>query len=158
MTEKNIPIEHELIRDGLLFEDIEILETKITPTVGDEDLRVEIVLQADKDLLRSTAFALIYVLALQSFADARPRGASGQWYEDGDQFTSADLLRHLTFERRTLRLDVDYLRGRCVKTTVEVSPDGRVRLDTVNRGRAATRWVDRIKGKSFLSAVDGEGS
>jgi len=153
MTEKTISIEHELIRDGLLFEELEVVQTKITPTVDNEDLHVELTLQADADLLRTTAFALIYVLALQSFADARPRGGSGQWYADDDQFTSADLLRHLTFERRTLRLYVDYLRGRCVKTTIEVSPDGRIRLDTVNRGQAATRWVDRMKGKSFLSPV-----
>jgi hypothetical protein len=153
MPEAKVPIEHELIRNGLLFEDVEVLDTKITPTVGNEDLRVEIMLQADEDLVRTTAFGLIYVLALMSFADARPRGVSGQEYEDDDQFTSADLLRHLSFERGRLQLYVDYLRGRCVKTTIEVWNNGRVRLDTVNRGQAATRWVDRMKGKSFLNPV-----
>ena len=49
---------------------------------------------------------------------------------------------------------VDYLRGRCIKTVVEVSSDGRVFLKTVNRGQAATRWVERIKGKQFLRAVE----
>lgn len=153
MTEPSIPIEHEWIRDGLLFDEIEIVETKITPTVNDEDLHVEIMLQVDEDLVRTTSFALVYVLALLSFADARPRGVSGQWYDDDDQFTAADLLRNLNFEHGKLHLYVDYLRGRCVKTTVEVSSDGRIRLDTVNRGQAATRWVDRLKGKSFLKPV-----
>jgi hypothetical protein len=46
------------------------------------------------------------------------------------------------------------LRGRCVKTSVDVSSDGRVSLDTVNRGQAATRWVDRFKGKKFLRPVE----
>lgn len=153
MTEPSIPIEHEWIRDGLLFDEIEIVETDITPTVGNDDLHVEMTLQADEDLVRTTAFALVYVLALLSFADARPRGISGQWYDDEDQFTSADLLRHLNFQNGRLHLYVDYLRGRCVKTTIEVSSDGRLRLDTVNRGQAATRWVDRLKGKSFLKPV-----
>jgi hypothetical protein len=97
-------------------------------------------LRAEEDLVQSTGFALIYVLALLSFADARPRGVSGHWYEDDDQFTAADMLRH-------------YLRGWCVRTTVEIFGDGRVRLETVNRGKAATRWVDRIKGKKFLKPV-----
>jgi hypothetical protein len=153
MTEPNIPIEHEWIRDGLLFDEMEVIETKITPTVNDEDLHVEITLQADEELVRTTAFALVYVLALLSFADARPRGISGQWYDDEDQFTATDLLRHLNFQTGRLHMYVDYLRGRCVKTTVEVSSDGRIRLDTVNRGQAATRWVDRLKGKSFLKPV-----
>ena len=95
----------------------------------------------------------LFVLAVLSFADARPRGVSGEWYEDEDQFTAADVIRHLRFERGKLHLYVDYLRGRCVKTTVELSSDGSVRLETANRGQAATRWVDRIKGKSFLKPV-----
>jgi hypothetical protein len=31
-------------------------------------------------------------------------------FEDGDRFTAADMLRHLTFEGGRLRLYVDYLR------------------------------------------------
>jgi hypothetical protein len=153
MTEKSVPIEYELVQDGLLFDEIEVLDTKIAPTVGNEDLHVQIELQTDEDLVQSSAFALIYVLALLSFADARPRGISGQWYDDDDQFTAADMLRHLRFEHGRLYLYVDYLRGRCVKTTIEISSDGRVRLETVNRGQVATRWVDKIRGKSFLRPV-----
>jgi hypothetical protein len=49
---------------------------------------------------------------------------------------------------------IDYLRGRCVKTTVEVSSDGKALVETVNRGQAATRWVERLRGKKFLQAVE----
>jgi len=49
---------------------------------------------------------------------------------------------------------VDYPRGRCVKTSVDVSGDGHVLLERVNRGQAATRWVDRLKGKKFLRPVE----
>lgn len=155
MTEETLSIEQELLRDGLLFDDIEVVETKITPTVGNEDLHVTMSLRADEDLIRSAAFALTYVIAALSFADARPRGVSGQWYDDRDGFSSQDLLRHMTFEQGQLRLYVDYLRGRCVKTLIEISSDGLVRLETVNRGEAATRWVDRLKGKRFLRQAPG---
>ena len=153
MTDENIPIEHELVRAGLMFDEIEVRDTKITPTVGNEDLHVRIALQTEEDLVPAGGLALIYVLALLSFTDARPRGVSGHWYEDDDQFTAGDLLRHLTFEHGKLHLYVDYLRGRCVKTSIDVSSDGQVILETVNRGQAATRWIDRIKGKSFLKPV-----
>jgi hypothetical protein len=63
------------------------------------------------------------------------------------------MLRNLRFEHGGLHLYVDYLRGRCVKTDVEVSSDGKVIVDTVNRGQAATRWVDRLSGKKPLQAV-----
>jgi len=153
MTDENRPIEHDLIRDGTLFDDLAVIATDIAPTVGNEDLHVRIELQLDEELLESCAFGLVFVLGLLSFAAARPRGISGQWYEDDDQFTAADMLRHLRFERGGLHLDVDYLRGRCVKTQIEVKGDGRVILETVNRGQAATRWVDQLRGKKFLRPV-----
>jgi hypothetical protein len=93
------------------------------------------------------------VLGLLSFHDGRPRGVSDKWFDD-DQFTAADMLRHLRFERGALCVHVDYLRARCMKTDVEMSKDGRVRLKTVNRGQAATRWVDRLRGKKVLRAVE----
>jgi hypothetical protein len=151
----NKPIEYDLLRDGTLFEEIEILDTKVEPTVGNEDWHVRISFRVEEDLLESCAFGLVYVLGLLSFHDGRPRGVSGAWFEDDDQFTAADMLRHLRLERGKLHLDIDYLRGRCLKTTVDVSADGRVLLETVNRGQAATRWVDRLKGKKLLQAVEG---
>ncbi len=155
MSDENQPIEHQLLRDGTLFDEIEIIESKIEPTVGNEDWSVRIELRVEADLLESCAFGLLFVLGVLSFHDARPRGVSGEWFQDEDQFTAADMLRHLSFERGRLHMYVDYLRGRCVKTTVEVSSDGRVLLETRNRGQAATRWVDRLRGKSFLRPVEG---
>lgn len=153
MPEGDAPIEQDLIRDGTLFEEIEILDQKIVPTVGNEDWAVTIEFRVEEALVETCAFGLIYVLGLLSFHDGRPRGVSGEWFEDDDQFTAADMLRHLKFGGGKLTMYVDYLRGRCVKTTVEVSSDGHVFLRTVNRGQAATRWVDRLKGKKFLRPV-----
>jgi hypothetical protein len=153
MTEED-NIEHKLGRDGTLFE-IEILSTKIEPTVGDEDWHVRIELQLDEELVATCAFGFLFVVGVLSFHDGRPRGVSGQWFEDQDQFTAADMLRHTDFERGKLHMYVDYLRGRCVKTTVELSSDGHALVETVNRGHAATRWVDRLRGRKFLQAVEG---
>jgi hypothetical protein len=149
----DVSVEAKLLRDGTLFEEIEILETLIKPTVGNEDWHVRVTFRVEEDLVESCGFGLIFVLGALSFHDGRPRGVSGAWFEDEDRFTAADMLHHLTFERGALCLYVDYLRGRCMKTTVEVSSDGKVVLDTVNRGQAATRWVDRLMGKKPLQAV-----
>jgi hypothetical protein len=154
MSDENQPIEHQLFRDGTLFEEIEITESKIEPTVGNEDWHVRITFRVEEDLITSCGFGLIFVLGALSFHDGRPRGVSGEWFEDADQFTAADMLRHLSFEQGKLHMYVDYLRGRCVKTSVDVSSDGHVLLETVNRGQAATRWVDRLKGKKFLRPVE----
>lgn len=153
MTNERTPVEYELLQQGALFGELQIIETSVTPTLGNEDMHVRIVLSVDEDLVESCAFGLIFVLGVLSFSDARPRGQSGKWFEDEDQFEADDLLRHLRFDAGRLYLYVDYLRGRCVKTTVEVHKDGKVILDTVNRGQAATRWVDLLRGKRFLRPV-----
>jgi hypothetical protein len=146
------PIEHKLIHDASLL-DISVIESDVRPTVGDEDWMVRLQLQIDEELVESCAHGLIFAIGVLSFHDARPRGASGNWFEDGDQFTAADLLSHIGFASDKLHLYVDYLRGRCVKTTVEVAGDGRVRLETVNRGKAALAWVARLQGKNLLQPI-----
>ena len=64
------------------------------------------------------------------------------------------MLRGLEFARGRLHWHADYVRGRCIKTTVEISRDGTVLVETVNRGEAALRWIDRLKGKKYLQAVE----
>jgi hypothetical protein len=113
-------------------------------------------LQVDEDLIEGTAHGFVFAVGLLSFHDGRPRGISGQWYEDNDQFTAADMLDHIRFERSKLKMYVDYLRGRCVKTTVEVASDGMVWLETVNRGKAALTWVAKLQGKKLLRPVSEE--
>ena len=153
MTNEHEPIEHDLIRTGTAVE-FEIVETQVEPTVGHEDTHVRMVLRIPEDDVEMFSFGLIYTLGLLSFHDGRPRGVSGAWFEDDDEWTAADMLRGLTLRRGRLRWYADYVRGRCIKTTVEVSPDGTVLLETVNRGKAALRWVDRLKGKKYLQAVE----
>ena len=151
-TEDNAPIEHRLIQDALLLE-FEVVDTKIEPTLDNDDWHVRIVLQVEEDLLESCAFGLIFTLGALSFHDGRPRGYSGRLFEDEDEWTVGDMLTHLEFTHGQLHFHADYVRGRCMKTTIDVSTDGTVVLVTVNRGQAATRWVDRLKGKKSLQAV-----
>jgi hypothetical protein len=146
------PIEHKLIRDASLLE-ISVIESDLQPTVGNEDWNVRMHLQTEEELIDSCAHGLIFAIGVLSFHDARPRGVSGNWFEDGDQFTAADLLGHISFTNGKLLMSVDYLRGRCVKTSIEVASDGRVRLETVNRGKAALAWVARLQGKKLLQPV-----
>ena len=40
-----------------------------------------------------------------------------------------------------------------LKTGIEVFPDGRVVLETQNRGEAATRWVAKLQGKKMLALL-----
>jgi len=151
--EEHLPIEYRLVRDGALVEP-EVVETKVEPTVGDEDWHVRIELRADPELLESCAFGLVFVLGMLSFHDGRPRGYSGKFFQDDDEWTVTDMLTRLRFERGELRFYADYVRGRCMKTRVDVAADGKILLETVNRGQAATRWVDKLLGKKFLEAVE----
>lgn len=136
--------------------DLEILETKVEPTVGDENWHVCVRIQTDEDLIEACAFGLIYTLGMLSFHDARPRGVSGEWFDANDQWNVVDMLRRLKFRDGQLRFYADYVRGRCMKTSVDVSSDGGILVETVNRGQALTRWVDRIRGKKALEAVENE--
>lgn len=152
MPDNDIPIEYKLLHDASLL-DIAIGESDVEPTVGDDDWHLRIQLQVDEDLIGGCAHGLLFAIGVLSFHDGRPRGISGQWYEDDDQFTLADMLSHVRLERGKLVMYVDYLRGRCIKTTVEVASDGMVRLDTVNRGKAALAWVAKLQGKKLLRPV-----
>src|SRR6202041_3124417 len=79
MSDEDLPIERRLFSDGLLFEELQILETKLTPTVGNEDWHVRIELQLDAELVPCAVFGFIYTIGLFSFHDGRPRGVSGKW-------------------------------------------------------------------------------
>ncbi|MGH1348716.1 MAG: hypothetical protein ACRBN8_44680 [Nannocystales bacterium] len=152
-TDEDGRIEHELIRSGTAVE-LEVVETKVEPTVGDDDTHVRVVFRIPEDDVESVSFGLIYTLGVLSFHDGRPRGVSGKWFEDDDEWTAGDMLRGLEFTRGRLHWHADYVRGRCIKTTIEVSPDGTVLVETVNRGEAVLRWIDRLRGKQHIEAVE----
>ena len=153
MTDEHESIEHELVRSGTLV-DFEIVDTHVEPTAAGDESHVRITLQTSEGDVECFAFGLVYVLGLLSFHDGRPRGYSGRFFEDDDEWRADDMLRHLEFQGGRLYFDAVYVRGRCLKTTVEVSSDGAVTVETMNRGEAALRWIDKLKGKEYLRAAE----
>ena len=131
----------------------EIVKTDIKPTVDNEDMVVDVELQLDEELIESCALGFMFVICLQSFHHGRPRGVSGNWFEDDDEFSVDDFLQGLRYANGSLHIFLDYVRGRCLKTTVTVEKDGKAHLQTYNRGQALTRWLDQLRGKKFLEPV-----
>jgi hypothetical protein len=74
-------------------------------------------------------------------------------YHEKDEFTVADFIEGLRFVRGELHFDADYIRGRRIKTHVAVRANGTVKLETIGRGKAVLRWLDRIQGKKLLQSV-----
>ncbi len=107
----------------------------------------------DREDVSWAAVPLIYVLAALSFGDARPRAISVIDYQEEDEWTFADTMRHLRLERGRLVFDADYVRGRMMKTTVTIGSEGTLAIETRNRHEMALRWLDRIKGKKHLRLV-----
>ena len=151
---------HKLIETATLVS-FDIIEEDTQPSADGEEtcVRIQLLLGEEEEDSERTAdvewgaFGFIFALAVLSFRDARPRGASGMHYEDNDEFSVADLMENLRYERGELRFTSDYVRGRCMKTDVTVCPNGLVTLTTRTRGESALRWVDRLKGKKLLQVV-----
>jgi hypothetical protein len=106
-----------------------------------------------EDVVAWGALGFIFVLAMLSFGDARPRGGSTLEYVEHDELEVFDFLEGLRFERGELHFYGDYIRGRRVKTGITVQRDGTVEIETFGRGKSATRWLDRLQGKKPLQAV-----
>ncbi len=101
----------------------------------------------DEDDVETAAFGILYSVSLLSFLQARPAGISHIDFREPDIWSVEDLLRHLSFEHGKLHFYADYVRGRLMKTTVEISKDGSVVIETINRADEATQWVEYLLGK-----------
>jgi len=153
-----LPIEYELLKDVVAL-NLKVLDTKIEHFM--ENTHVKIVMQdvdeeeedESSNVIESCAWGLIYALGVLSFADARPRGVSDMHYVEKDEWYVGDMLRHLRFARGRLHFYADYVRGRMLKTTIDIDRDGKITLETVNRGEAATRWVSKLQGKKVIGLV-----
>jgi len=153
---EDAPVHYELqLIEDLLALDLQVVETKRSEFHGTVHMKME--LREDPEILATCAFALVYGIGVLSFADARPRGVSGMHFKDEDQWYVGDMLRGLKFERGELHFHADYVRGRMMKTTVYVRPDGTIELETINRGESAARWVATLQGKKRFSVIEGTG-
>jgi hypothetical protein len=147
-----------LLEKGMLA-DFTILDVQVKPGPDDAEFGVRIDLrlgEVDDDISNDVEWGglgFCFVLAVLSFADARPRGASEMDYEKDDQITLLDFLEGLSFVRGELHFRGDYIRGRRLKTDITVKADGAVTLETLGRGKAALQWLDRLKGKKMMSLI-----
>lgn len=153
-----------LVETGVLAQ-FQVTSTHVEPSPDGETSFVRIEMQLGggdddhdhdddgEDEVEWAAFGFMFVLALLSFNDARPRGYSEAEYVEGDELTVADFIAGLRFVRGELHLDLDYVRGRCVKTAIRVRRDGQVTLETRSRGESALHWPERLKGKKPLQLV-----
>ena len=126
------------------------LQLEFVPGEGDEEQDEH---DAAQDTAEWGAFGFMFVLAVLSFAEAKPRNASVIEYEEKDEFRLADFIEGLRFVRGELHFDADYIRGRRVKTRIVVRSDGSVTLETIGRGKAALRWLEQQKGKKLMQLV-----
>ena len=147
---------YELLKDVLAL-DLQVLDTTIESGMDPEIVHVKVILEDDPDVLATCAWGFIFAIGVLSFADARPRGISDIDYVEGDQWQVGDMLRGLSFEQGRLHFHADYVRGRCVKTTVQIDREGRITVETVNRGEAATRWIAKLQGKRTMGVVGDDG-
>lgn len=149
-----------LIKVGTLVNfDVANLVVRPTPAGDETEVKVLMLLgDFDEDGERTPdeewgAFGFIFVLAGLSFAEATPAGMSGIDYVAEDQLTVADFFDCLHYECGELRFHADYIRGRRIKTSITVRPDGHVTLHTWCRGEAATRWVAKLQGPHKLQVM-----
>lgn len=143
--------------------EIELLEQAMTTPLAVESTNhddkldhMKIVCKIDEDEVDTSAFGLIYTLSCLSFRDARPAGSSEMHYQDADAWWARDMLRCLRFQMGQLYFYADYERGRRMKTTIQVTKDGTVSVETSGRGSSASRWISIIQGKKVLTVIQGE--
>jgi hypothetical protein len=137
--DEDVPIEYELFDDGCAL-DLKVVETRVE--CDGKAVLVRIILAGAPARLARYGWGLIYAIGKCSFADADAELD----FAGHDRWTVGDMLRHLTFERGRLRFHAEEVRGRSMKTTLEIDPDGTLTLETVNRGDAALRWIASLRG------------
>lgn len=149
------PIENDLIETACAV-DLIVSDVRIAPTHEDQAVRIDgRIGDPTDDDVAFAAFGVLFTLSALSFLDARPRGFSDREYDDSDNWTAADLLRHLQYQDGELSLYADYVRGRRVKTRITVRADGSFTLEAMERGQAPLHWIERLQGKPRLRVVPG---
>lgn len=152
----------QLLRTGLLVP-LKVESEEVLPQPGDSAefgfaLRLRVADDDDdtlepEDVASWGSLGVAFLLGSLAFAGARPRGVSSEHYVEHDEFTVGDLVAHLRHERRGLTLDLDYLRGRRVKTRISIATDGTATLQTHGRGKAALDWLAQARGERRAALV-----
>jgi len=130
---------------------IEIISNEYNEFHGNE--HQNIVFQIKEEEPDLFAFGVLFTLSLMSFTYAAPRGYSENEFIPDEEWHLEYFLQGLEFERGRLKYSGDYVSGRHMKTTIIFEPDGRVTLDTRNRGKGADRWMIHLQGKKHIQEI-----
>jgi hypothetical protein len=160
MNDTSTSAGHRLLEIGtlVLFRVVDT-HTELSPDKENVFVRADLVFEDDdedtdpEEIAEWATFGFLFTLAVLSFHDARPRGISEVDYDPKDEFTVADFVDCLSYKHGEVRLEADYIRGRSMKTSVTIRPDGTVTLTTWGRGKSALRWLDQLQGKKRLAPV-----
>jgi hypothetical protein len=70
-------------------------------------------------------------------------------FDSGDYLKLDEFLEALRFEScGSLSWYGDYIKGRRLKTCLEIKSDGSFRLEAHSRGHAPLRWIETLRGNS----------
>lgn len=110
------------------------------------------------DLHEKSVMPILFLLTSLAFLEASPQGegedgALSADYAEVDGWTPADFLSHLRFEAGRVVLHLENVRGRSVRTRMEMTPLGELFVETWARGTSATRWLAYVRGRSHLAEV-----
>ena len=141
------PMIEEYVGQALMT-DFKLVESKGEEFKGITSQRIA--LKIDEDAVETSAFGIMYVIGLLSFLQGRPAGLSEMDYNGQDIWSVEDFCRRVSFVRGTLRFHADYVRGRLMKTSVEITRDGTVVIETINRADQASQWAEYLLGKRGL--------
>ncbi len=141
-----------LLTDALLL-DLAVHDLIITK-VDEDNVRVTMRLRDDRELLSTCVWGLIFTIGALSFEAAPLHGNMEANLDGSDRWTVGDMLAHLTFLNGGLTFRADVVRGRCMKTTVEIDHAGTILVETANRGQELTRWIAALRNNGMPHLSD----
>ena len=136
--------------------EIEIISNEYNEFPGYQDSNNQyqkIVFQIKEEEPDIWAIGVIFTLSLMSFTFASPRGYSETEFVPDEEWNLAYFLDGLEFRWKSLYFSSDYVSGRHMKTDIKFESDGKVTLETRNRGKGAERWLSHLRGKRHIKEV-----
>jgi len=113
----------------------------------------EIVFKVEEDEPEIYAVGILFCLALMSFTDAAPRGISEEYFTPDEDWSLGYFVDGLKYWYGSICYSADYVSGRMMKTDIKFDKDGKVTVETRNRGKSADKWLTMLQGKKHLQEV-----
>lgn len=105
------------------------------------------------DHAESSVIPVLFLLTSLAFLEAPPvlpEVDENSDFNEVDGWLPADLLSHLRFEEKQLRVSLSVVRGRAIFTDIAITANGELTIRTQARGQSASRWLTYVQGRSHL--------